>query len=91
MSVVKLRISGRVQGVGYRAWASRQAVSLSLSGWVRNRHDGSVEILLCGPDDAVATMIARCGEGPMLAHVTNIAQEAGEATSEEGFRQLPTL
>ena len=60
-----VRITGRVQGVGYRAWAIETATRLRLRGWVRNRADGSVEAFLIGDDDAVAAMIEACGQGPL--------------------------
>ena len=50
-------IHGRVQGVGYRAWARHQAQLHGLRGWVRNRRDGAVEAVMAGPDDAVAAML----------------------------------
>jgi acylphosphatase len=88
---VRLRISGRVQGVAYRAWAERQAAQLSLSGWIRNRRDGSVEAVLCGNEDAVRNMVERCHRGPPLAQVAAISQEVEPSAPEPGFRQLPTL
>jgi acylphosphatase len=88
---VRLRISGRVQGVAYRAWAERQASLLSLSGWVRNRRDGSVEALLAGPEDAVRDMIERCRRGPPLARVAAISETIEEVAPDPGFRQLPTV
>ena len=90
-TAVRLRISGRVQGVAYRAWAERQASLLFLSGWVRNRRDGSVEAVLSGPEDAVQDMIERCRRGPALARVATISQEVEAAAPDPGFRQLPTL
>jgi acylphosphatase len=48
---LRLRITGRVQGVGYRLWATRTAARLGLRGWVRNRSDGSVEVLATGIPD----------------------------------------
>lgn len=65
-------ISGRVQGVGYRAWTERVAADLGLSGWVRNRRDGSVEAVFQGPDDAVTEMLARCERGPSGAAVSRV-------------------
>jgi acylphosphatase len=50
---VHVRISGRVQGVGYRDWTERKATALGLSGWVRNRSDGDVEAVFGGPTEAV--------------------------------------
>jgi acylphosphatase len=87
---VRLRISGRVQGVAYRAWAERQASLLALSGWVRNRRDGSVEAVLAGPEDAVRDMIERCRRGPPLARVAAVSETIEEGAPDPGFRQLPT-
>jgi acylphosphatase len=64
MASVRLRITGRVQGVGYRAWAVEEATRAGLRGWVCNRRDGSVEMLVTGSDDALAAMTARCRDGP---------------------------
>ena len=59
-----IRVEGRVQGVGYRAFVEMHAAALGLSGWVRNRRDGSVEAVLQGPEAAVADMLALCRSGP---------------------------
>ena len=69
---VRVRISGRVQGVSFRVWTERRAVALGLSGWVRNLADGDVEAVFSGPADAVATMLAACHEGPRLARVEKV-------------------
>jgi acylphosphatase len=90
-TAVRLRISGRVQGVAYRAWAERQASLLFLSGWVRNRRDGSVEAVLSGPEEAVLEMIERCRRGPPLARVAAVSQEIETAPVAPGFRQAPTV
>lgn len=66
---MRARISGRVQGVGFRAWTAMRANDLGLSGWVRNLADGDVEATFCGPADAVEAMLASCREGPRLARV----------------------
>jgi len=73
-----IRISGRVQGVGFRAWTERRAVALGLSGWVRNNADAQVEALFCGPADAVDAMLAACREGPRFAEVKAV-ELLGEA------------
>ena len=69
---VHVRISGRVQGVGFRAWTERQAGALGLSGWVRNLPDGDVEAVFSGPSDRVDAMLAACREGPRLARVEKV-------------------
>ena len=74
METVRLRITGRVQGVGYRLWAARTATSLGLRGWVRNRSDGAVEALVTGPRERVAAMIEACREGPRGARVAEVIQ-----------------
>jgi acylphosphatase len=72
MRTVHVRIEGRVQGVGFRAWTYRHAIGLALGGWVRNRRDGSVEAVFQGPAAAVADMIERCRGGPPGAYVTRV-------------------
>jgi acylphosphatase len=70
---VQVRIEGRVQGVGYRMWTQRTAMSRGLEGWVRNRRDGSVEAVFQGTDAEVSAMIAACHAGPPGARVTSVA------------------
>lgn len=70
--VLHASISGRVQGVGYRAWVAREAESLGLRGWVRNRRDGSVEAVFKGGEDAVVRMLDECWQGPRGAKVDNV-------------------
>ena len=67
-----LIIEGRVQGVWFRESTRRQAVSLGVSGWVKNRPDGTVEALLEGSEGAVLRLVAWCGKGPSGANVTRI-------------------
>ena len=69
---VSLRIHGRVQGVFYRAKARSTGEGLGLSGWVRNRDDGTVEAIACGPSEAVEKYIAWCHHGPAAAHVGRV-------------------
>ena len=90
-------IRGRVQGVGYRAWVEYTATPLGLEGWVRNRHDGSVEAVFAGPSDIVEQMIERCRRGPDSARVDALqTSEAGVDMLKlrhvgEVFSMLPTL
>jgi acylphosphatase len=91
MRSVRLRITGRVQGVGYRAWMIRQAsASGGLRGWVRNRADGSVEALVIGDDDSVAAMIDACREGPFGARVVDVAISEAADDGSPGFTPRPT-
>jgi acylphosphatase len=90
MRTVRLRVSGRVQGVGYRAWAIEMAERMGLRGWVRNRADGSVEALVTGDDAAVAAMIAACRDGPFAARVSSVAVSEAEDDGSEGFRPRAT-
>jgi acylphosphatase len=72
-------IRGRVQGVGYRAWAEVAALERGLQGWVRNRRDGSVEALFAGPQAAVTRMIEACKQGPPGSRVDSVDQRDGTA------------
>jgi len=87
---VRLRISGEVQGVGYRIWATRTAAALRLRGWVRNRFDGSVEVLATGTSEAVATFVEACRRGPPAAQVAAVGVTEAEDDGSRGFGALPT-
>ena len=69
---VRVLITGRVQGVGFRAWMRGQANARNLSGRVRNLPDGAVEAVICGPPDAVCDMIEACKDGPNWADVAAV-------------------
>ena len=87
----RLAITGRVQGVGYRDWAVAMGQRLGLSGWVRNRTDGSVEALVIGDDDSVGRMIEACRRGPTLARVDSVDVEPVDLdVLPSGFTRLPT-
>jgi acylphosphatase len=87
---VRVRITGRVQGVYYRGWTEDNALELGLDGWVRNRRDGSVEALFSGPSASVAEMLKRCHDGPPSARVEAVAIIEEGAASSPGFGVLPT-
>jgi acylphosphatase len=95
--IVRVRIGGLVQGVGFRAWTHEQALALGLAGFVRNRRNGDVEAVFSGTPEAIAAISAACWRGPPSADVTRVdVEETGrsalaEAGGAEGFRQLPTL
>ena len=69
-------IRGRVQGVGFRYWARRTATARGLTGWVRNRRDGSVEAVFAGDEQAVVEMITLCRRGPDAARVASVEEQA---------------
>ena len=87
---VHARIFGRVQGVWYRAWTEKEASRRGLSGWVRNRTDGSVEAVFAGERTQVEAMLEACRIGPPAARVTDIDIQALEEYVEGGFQVLPT-
>jgi len=91
MRSVRLIITGRVQGVGYRIWAERTAQSLGIHGWVRNCSDGSVELQATGDDEAVAKLIEACRQGPRAAVVTDVGVEETEDEGGAGFAARPTI
>jgi acylphosphatase len=87
----RLRITGRVQGVGFRYALQREARSLGLAGWVRNRRDGSVEALLQGSDEAVDKLITWSRRGPPGARVDGVDVQPGAGDhGRSDFEQLPT-
>ncbi|WP_341676337.1 acylphosphatase [Niveibacterium sp. SC-1] len=81
-----LRIRGVVQGVGFRWSTVREARSLGLRGWVRNRTDGSVEAIAAGPADALAALVRWAHRGPPAARV---AEVISEAVADPGDLPLP--
>jgi acylphosphatase len=91
MSAKRLLISGRVQGVGFRDWLVREATALGLSGWVRNRRDGSLETLVAGETAAVEEMVRACRRGPRGAEVHAIEETLAAEPEQPGFARLPTL
>ena len=90
-TAVRVRIEGRVQGVGFRYWLIEQAVALGLDGWVRNRRDGAVEAVFAGPADAVAAMVRHCHEGPAFARVVRVHEQPEADPVEPGFYPSPTV
>jgi acylphosphatase len=88
-----LRISGRVQGVGYRDALRGEALARGISGWIRNRRDGTVEAVVQGSAEATDALIAWARRGPPAARVADVevSEAAGEhARSYSGFDWLPT-
>ncbi len=88
--VVRVRITGRVQGVWFRAWAREEARDLGLDGWVRNRLDGSVEAVLAGDSGDIEAMLELLRSGPPMARVGKVVSETFGGEVEAGFFQRPT-
>jgi acylphosphatase len=81
---VHLIVHGRVQGVSFRENTRREAVRVGVSGWVRNRPDGTVEVQAQGPRAAVEEMVAFCYRGPRMARVDRV-EVAWEPPGQERF------
>ena len=79
-------VSGKVQGVWFRASAKREADRLGVAGHARNLADGSVEVLACGAPDAVAALIEWLHQGPPQARVERVAVEEHAGPAPAGFR-----
>ena len=81
----RLIVHGRVHGVGFRVFVARAAQARGVTGWVRNRPDGTVEVVLEGQPEPVESVVELCREGPRAADVTSV-----ETTDEqpEGLRRF---
>jgi acylphosphatase len=90
MKSVMVRIEGRVQGVGYRAWTEDEARRRGLSGWVRNRRDGAVEAQIAGEDAVVEGMVEAMRHGPALARVIRVSVMPAPDPA-PGFHVSPTV
>jgi acylphosphatase len=83
-----IRVSGRVQGVYFRASARREALRLGLTGFARNDPDGSVTIEIEGDEPALERFVAWCHEGPPRARVERVEVREGES---EGYRDFAVV
>lgn len=90
VAAIHLIIHGRVQGVGYRSWTRGRAIANNLTGWVRNRTDGTVEAVLCGEANALSHMQEECKKGPLAARVASIDASDWQGAIPIDFKQLPT-
>lgn len=86
----QLRITGRVQGVGYRWSMAQEAKRLGVNGWVRNRLDGSVEAVVSGPEGAVLAMIEWAKRGPHGSEVVRLEVSETQGVL-PGFNQRETI
>ena len=86
-----LRISGRVQGVGYRDALRREARANGVAGWVRNRRDGTVEAILQGAPPAVDAVLAWARRGPPAARVSGVDAQASQGESDRAYGEFDCL
>jgi len=85
-------VEGRVQGVGFRYFVMEQAVALNLTGWVRNKWDGAVEVVAEGNRDALERLLVKLRRGPRSAFVSRIVEDWQPATGEfSDFRMRPSV
>jgi acylphosphatase len=91
LTTMRLRIDGFVQAVGYRNFAIAEARKLALDGWIRNRTDGTVEILVSGPTKTVEAFIGLCMRGPPGARVQDVELHKAEPPDVKGFNRRPSL
>jgi acylphosphatase len=82
---VKAIVSGKVQGVWFRAHCKQQAEQYGVTGWANNLADGSVEVLLCGAHEAVAATLAGIRQGPPLAKIVKLESEKLPWSDQQGF------
>jgi acylphosphatase len=85
MTTRRYRISGRVQGVGFRWFVEREATRIGVSGWVRNLDDGRVEVLATGSKKQLGELLARLYQGPRAAEVRGIEESEAEPSGGAGF------
>lgn len=85
ITALMVNVTGRVQGVSFRAWTKTEADARGLAGWVRNEADGSVSALIQGPEDAVADMLEALEKGPSMARVDNVSRMPGAPTDMREF------
>ncbi|MFN4244944.1 MAG: acylphosphatase [Brevinematia bacterium] len=72
MQKLHATVYGRVQGVGFRYFVQRNAEKLGIKGWVRNKSDGSVEILAYGEEEKISKLLSLINQGPSLSYVTDV-------------------
>jgi acylphosphatase len=89
MKTFHIIVSGRVQGVCFRAYTQKQAVKHDITGFVRNQHNGDVEIVACSESDKLERFISDCDNGPIMASVEKVT--VNEYSSAEKFTEFRIL
>ena len=90
-TAARLIVTGRVQGVGFRAWTRREARRRGLRGWVRNVSDGSVEVLVIGEAAAVESLVEACHRGPPMARVEGVTRAPATDDGSRDFDERFTV
>lgn len=90
LKTVHVIVSGRVQGVGFRAWTKSNARKRSLDGWVRNLEDKTVEAVFSGDEAMVDDMLKACEDGPLASRVKGLTVQPWQGAVEKGFIQRET-
>jgi acylphosphatase len=90
LTSLRLKVKGFVQLVGYRNFTIVEARKLGLDGWVRNRFDGTVEILVSGPTKTVEIFVGICMRGPPSARVEDVEIHKAEPPEVKGFNRRPS-
>ncbi len=88
---LRVHVHGFVQGIGFRDFLVMAAEAQKLDGWVRNRADGSVEALVCGPTKAVEIFVGNATKGPQGAKISAVDLHNSEPPTEKGFIRRPSL
>jgi acylphosphatase len=91
LTTMRIRVEGFVQAVGYRNFAINEATRLGLDGWVRNRSDGTVEVLASGPTKVVEEFIGALARGPAGSRVANFELHKADPPDDKGFRRRPSV
>ena len=91
VTTLRLRIEGFVQAVGFRNFTIEEARKLGLDGWVRNRSDGTVEVLVSGANATVEIFVGVCMRGPVGSRVNNVEMHSAEPPADKGFRRRPSV
>jgi acylphosphatase len=91
LTSLRLRVEGFVQAVGYRNFAIEEATKLGLDGWIRNRTDGTVEILVSGTTKAVEAFVSAAMRGPAGSRVKNVELHNAEPPAEKGFHRRASI
>lgn len=81
----KIKVTGQVQGVFFRAFTQKVAQDLNITGFVKNENDGSVFVFACGTEENLSQLIKQLHQGPQAAHVTNVVAETTDTESYHDF------